>query len=513
VIETPQEIADRFGIRSIETLDPPQLDAELLEQIPYPFSKERLLLPIEDCGDRVVVAVADPLDLDSIDELRMRLGREIEICVCPADALSEAIDATYQQMGQSASDLLADLGEGGQLKGDEIASYDLLDDHGQAPIVKLLNRILAEGIKQGASDIHFEPLENDLRVRYRIDGVLQTRHTPSREYQGQLITRLKVISGLDIAEHRLPQDGRIRLRMGDRSIDFRVSTVPIANGERIVLRILDKGNIVLGLDRLGMDEASIALFRDFISLPEGIVLVTGPTGSGKTTTLYSAITDLSTDRVNIMTVEDPVEYKLPGIAQIAIRSKIGLTFAAGLRHILRQDPDIIMVGEIRDQETAEIAIQASLTGHLVFSTLHTNDAPSALTRLADMGIESYLLSSAVVGVVAQRLVRQLCPHCKQEAEADESEQKHLGEAATHYRAVGCPACFDTGYAGRCAIYEVMRVDAAIKQQIVQSADAVELRRIASERGMQGLFEQGKALVLEGKTSLAELLRVTRGSEQ
>lgn len=503
-------------MRSLDAIPPVHLPRELFQQLSYPFSKRNLLLPIDLEGERLVVATADPLNLDPIDELRMIVGCEVELVYCPAEQLIEAIDAIYQRHGATASDLLANLTEekrearGGDL---EIASYDLLDDSDHAPLVKLLNRILAEAIKQGASDIHFEPLENDLRVRYRIDGVLQTRHISGREHQSQLITRLKVISGLDIAEHRLPQDGRIRLRVGDREIDFRVSTVPVANGERIVLRILDKGNIVLGLDKLGMDPATLDLFRQFISLPEGIVLVTGPTGSGKTTTLYSAVSDLSTDQVNIMTVEDPVEYKLPGVAQIGIRSKIGLTFATGLRHILRQDPDIIMVGEIRDRETAEIAIQASLTGHLVFSTLHTNDAPSALTRLADMGIESYLLSSAVVGVVAQRLVRLLCLNCREAYEPDREERERLsllpGDPPI-YRPVGCPHCYGTGYKGRHPIYEVMVVDGAIKQRVGASADAVELRRLATAQGMRSLARQGSELVVRGMTSLAELLRVTRG---
>jgi general secretion pathway protein E len=316
---------------------------------------------------------------------------------------------------------------------------------------------------------------------------------------------------MDIAEHRLPQDGRIKLRHGGREIDFRVSTLPIVYGERIVLRILDKGNVLLGLDRMGLDEGALRDLRKLIQMPEGIVLVTGPTGSGKTTTLYSAIAEINDSETNIITVEDPVEYKIAGISQMNVNPRIELDFAKGLRHILRQDPDVIMIGEIRDRETAEIAIQASLTGHLVLSTLHTNDAPSALTRLADMGIEPYLLASSILGVVAQRLVRQICPFCKIAYSPSEKELSELGLSAhgSFYKGTGCPHCFETGYKGRHAIYELMAVSGKIKQQVLKSQDAQELRRVALAEGMKTLFEQGVALVCSGITTSAELLRVTR----
>lgn len=512
-----REVACQFGMEIIEEIPPIDLPSSIFDRISYAFAKRNLVLPIGERGDHLLIALADPFNLDAVEEVRLILQRPVTALYCQAELLVVAIDATYRDIGNTASDLLATMGDREEAgEEEEIGVYDLLDDRDHAPIVKLLNRILSEAIQQGVSDIHFEPLENDLRVRYRIDGVLQTRHQPAREYQSQLLSRVKVISGLDIAEHRLPQDGRIRLRLGDREVDFRVSTIPVSNGERIVLRILDKGNLSLSLSRIGMEPSALNSFRNFISLTEGIVLVTGPTGSGKTTTLYSAITDLATDQVNIMTIEDPVEYKLQGIAQIGVRPKIGLTFAAGLRHILRQDPDIIMIGEIRDRETAEIAIQAALTGHLVLSTLHTNDAPSALTRLVDMGIEPYLLSSSVVGVLAQRLVRTLCPLCREAYQPDPTELKCLslsGHTDPLYRVKGCAGCYGTGYRGRRGIYEVLPITHLIKQQITLSADALALRRLAIDQGMESLAQSGAKLVRDGATSIEEVLRVTRGIEE
>jgi general secretion pathway protein E len=454
--------------------------------IPHAFLNKHSLLPLREEGRALVVALSDPLDIESTEELRLLLKREIEPVYCPKELLLPALK-DYAQSGGTASELLAEMG--GEGAEEEVEVFDLVDSESAAPIVRLINRILTEAIEQGASDIHFEPLENDLRVRYRIDGVLQNRHAPPRAYQSQLMTRLKVMARLDIAEHRLPQDGRIKLRSGGREIDLRVSTLPVSGGERIVLRILDRGNIVIGLEKLGMPSDTLTALRRLTSLPEGILLVTGPTGSGKTTTLYSALTEIDSEAINIMTIEDPVEYKLSGVAQIGVRPKIGLTFAAGLRHILRQDPDVIMVGEIRDRETAEIAIQAALTGHLVLSTLHTNDAPSALTRLVDMGIEPYLLSSTVVGVLAQRLVRTLCQSCN---------------------GAGCLTCFNSGYKGRHGLYELMPITHPLKQQVLKSADASRLRQTAVKEGMQTLADNGQALIDAGITTREEVLRVTRG---
>ncbi len=514
-----KSMAEQFGMEIIEDLSCFRLPKEYYKKVSYSFAKKNLTLPIIEDQGTITVAVADPLNLEPLEELRLILDVKIKAIYSPKDCIMNAINEVYNQEHGAASQLIADLSDKNDDESNdgEILVYDLLDDSGyQAPIIKLLNLILTEAIQQGASDIHFEPLETGLRVRYRIDGILQNRHTPSPEFQTQLLTRIKVMAKLDIAEHRLPQDGRIKLRMGRREIDFRVSTVPISNGERIVLRILDRSNVILGLDRIGMIPEVFDEFKKLITLPEGVILVTGPTGSGKTTTLYSAISGLNNDETNVMTIEDPVEYHLKGIAQIAVHKKISLDFAAGLRHILRQDPDVIMIGEIRDSETAEIAIQASLTGHLVLSTLHTNDAPSAITRLVDMGVQPYLLSSSVCGVLAQRLVRRICPDCKIQYEPLDRELAALGlkrEALKNgkiSKGAGCSSCFNTGYKGRQGIYELMIVNNEIKKQIVKSPDAVELRRIALETGMISILTHGAELVKQDLTTVSEVLRVTRG---
>lgn len=498
--ENEERVAEQLGMPLYRDLTGMQLTRDIYEKVPYVFVKKHLLLPVAESDGAIIAAVADPLIVEPLEELRHMLGRPVRAAYSPKEIILQAIHECYNQEQGAASRLIADM-ETGDAADEDVEVYDLLNtSQHQGAIIRLLNLLLTEAIQQGASDIHFEPYENSLRVRYRIDGVLQNRHAPAHEYQGQLMTRIKVMAKMDIAERRLPQDGRIKLKMGQREIDFRVSTVPVSGGERIVLRILDKGNIILGLEKIGMPIATYEEFKRLINLPEGILLVTGPTGSGKTTTLYSGICGLNNDATNIMTIEDPVEYNLKGIAQIGVNSKINLDFARGLRHILRQDPDVIMIGEIRDVETAEIAVQSSLTGHLVMSTLHTNDAPSAITRLVDMGIEPYLLSSTIVGVLAQRLVRRICPDCKEP----------FGD---HYKGKGCNKCFGSGYKGRHGIYELMPVDHRIKTQIVKSPDAVELRRIATESGMSSLFQHGMELVRAGVTTLEEVMRVTRGYEE
>lgn len=517
-----ESLATQFGMPIYRDLTQYQLPRDFYKSVPYSFVKKHLVLPIQEENGIVTAAIADPLHLEPLEELRHMLNCRIKPIYSPKDTIMTAIHDRYEREHGAASQLMAHLEDSrDDAKGDgEVETYDLLDDNqGHAPIIKLINLILTEAIQQGASDIHFEPFENNLRVRYRIDGVLQNRHAPAQEFQTPLITRIKVMSKMDIAEHRLPQDGRIKLKMGRREIDFRVSTVPVSGGERIVLRILDKGNVILGLDKIGMMSKTFTEFRKLISLPEGVVLVTGPTGSGKTTTLYSAICELYNDETNIMTIEDPVEYNLKGIAQIGVHHKIKLDFATGLRHILRQDPDIIMIGEIRDVETAEIAIQASLTGHLVLSTLHTNDAPSAITRLVDMGIEPFLLSSTVVGIVAQRLVRRICPDCKEPYVPNENELQSIGltlDDLPHghiFHGKGCNSCYGSGYKGRHGIYELMTVNNEIRKQIVHSADAVQLRNLALETGMISLLAHGGDLVKEGITTVAEVLRVSRGVEE
>ncbi len=502
-----------LGIAVYPDLGAFQIDKQLTKKIPYSFAKKHLLLPVGEKGTSLLIATHDPFNLDAIEELRLIVNSEIETVFVPKQAIIAAIHEYYTQEGSSS-----DIAPGG--KKDDVDSiqeenhevYDLLNDSSElAPAVRLINFSIAEAIQQGASDIHFEPLENGLLIRYRIDGVLQNRLSPAHELQSQLLTRLKVMAKLDIAERRLPQDGRIKMRLGGKQIDFRVSTIPTVTGERIVLRILDKGNIVLGLNMIGMPEYILTAFRRAIDVPEGIILVTGPTGSGKTTTLYSAIIELQSEDTNIMTIEDPVEYRLKGIAQIGVHPKIGLTFAAGLRHILRQDPDIIMIGEIRDKETAEIAIQSALTGHLVFATLHANDAPSSIARLVDMGIEPYLISSCVIGALAQRLVRKICPACKCSyvPEADERTSFSLPVGTELFHGKGCNECSGSGYKGRHGIYEFMPLTPAIRKQLSHSPEATEICRVAIEQGMKTLRDHGKALAMQGGTTLAEILRVAK----
>lgn len=508
---TPEyELALSFNLPIFLELPTNFLSKDVYKHIPYHFAKEQLALPLKERNGSLLVALADPLNTQALEELRTLLPYPLKPAFAPKELLLQAIEQCYNQTEGTALQLIADLskkGDSAQEEG-EVNFDNLLDDRELAPIIKLLNVILSEAIQLGSSDIHFEPFENDLQVRYRIDGVLQKRHSPPKEYQSTLMTRLKVMAKLDIAEHRLPQDGRIKLLMGERSIDLRISTIPVAHGERIVLRILDKGNITLGLNFLGMPKSILHEFKQLIKYPEGIILVTGPTGSGKTTTLYSAISEIHNDEINIMTIEDPIEYKLPGIAQMNVNQKIKLDFATGLRHILRQDPDVILIGEIRDRETAEIAVQSSLTGHLVFSTLHTNDAPSAITRLVDMGIEPYLLSSSLIAVLAQRLVRHLCPNCKYPYTPTQDELQEIGlkEVETLYKSSGCTSCFHSGFRGRLGIYELMTLTSILKKAIIQKSDSNHLRELSSSRT---LLTHGRELVQSGLTTIPEILRILR----
>ncbi|MCI0382326.1 MAG: type II secretion system ATPase GspE [Chlamydiae bacterium] len=514
-----QETADRFGIEILEKISLFPFVVKKVHHVPYEFAKNKTLLPIDEKEGKLIVAICDPFDLESLEEVRLLTGKEVQEVLALKEEIEDAIEKCYRRKDQMAADLLANLKEIGQKEEIDQDQYDLLKEQfSSSPVIQILNAILIEAIEQGASDIHFEPMEADLSVRYRIDGVLQLRHLSLKEYQLQILTRIKVMARLDIAENRLPQDGRIKLKLGARQIDFRVSTIPIVFGERIVLRILDKSNVLLGLHKLGMNQQLLANLKKILHLSEGIILVTGPTGSGKTTTLYSCLAEINSSQINIMTIEDPVEYKLQGMAQIGVNQKIDLTFAKGLRHILRQDPDVIMIGEVRDRETAEIAIQASLTGHLVFTTLHTNDAPSALTRLVDMGIEPYLLSSSVIGVIAQRLVRCICTSCITSYLPSEAELVEIGikredlKDGQLFVGQGCQDCFGTGYKGRRGIYEFMSITHSIKHQLLKSADSGAIQSIALKNGMKTLRRDGSLLVVEGVTSSSELLRVTRGCE-
>lgn len=516
------EAVKRLGIDIEASYLTCNLPREIYQKIPYHFVTSHKILPYKEINHVLYVAMSDPFDLEPLEELKHMLERDLKPVYVPDEFLQAAIHESYNKETGATSELIARLATTSEeAAGEEdVAVYDLLSDPEHLPpIIRLLNLYLTEAIQQGASDIHFEPSEAGLKVRYRIDGVLQQRRAPAVDLQAQLLTRIKVMAKMDIAERRLPQDGRIKLKMGRREIDFRVSTVPIIDGERIVLRILDRSNVILGLDKLGMLSDVMEGLKKLIHLPEGIILVTGPTGSGKTTTLYSAISEIADEEVNIMTIEDPVEYNLKGIAQIGVQPKIKLDFATGLRHILRQDPDIIMIGEIRDVETANIAIQASLTGHLVLSTLHTNDAPSAVTRLVDMGVEPYLLTSSLVGVLAQRLVRRICFECKESYVPLDSELRSIGlerkdlHHAVLYRGKGCPVCYHSGYKGRHGIYELMLDNHLVKKQILTSPDAIDMRKVALATGMRSLLYHGAELVRQGISTVAEVLRATRGFEE
>jgi len=479
-------------------------------KLPYAFVKEFQILLLQEDEKEAFVAVTNTIDSDAVQEVGLLLNKPVVSFTIPSELLQAAINICYSKKKEQSLEKKQPVQV--DIKQQGVEDYDLLDEDHQDPVVQLLNKIILEAVQQGASDIHFEPKENNILIRYRIDGVLLDRYTPPIDYHMQISARLKVMAHLDIAEKRLPQDGRIKLKIGKKEIDFRISSIPVIYGERIVLRILDRGNLVLGLDALGLPADLLKTMKDLTQFPEGIILVTGPTGSGKTTTLYSALTHLNSNEMNIMTIEDPVEYKLSNISQIAVNPTIQLTFAKGLRHILRQDPDVIMIGEIRDAETATIAIQASLTGHLVMSTLHTNDAPSALTRLVDMGVEPYLLSSTVVGIIAQRLVRKICPKCKYAYAPKAEEKKRMKnhfQLETLYRGRGCEHCFGTGYKGRQGLYEILNISPQIKHQIVVNNDSNEIKRIAKEQGMKDLFSYGQKLVERGITSIEELFRVTR----
>ncbi len=505
---------DTFGLEVLQDLSHFSLIKEGSSPFPYSFVQKHKLIALHKTDEEELwVAMSDPLDLDALEEAKHLSGLHIKEFLASKELIEHAIQKCFGASGANLSRMIEDLkNEEGVKEEREISDgYDLLAAESEAPVVRILNALIIEAIGQRASDIHFEPTEEGLQVRYRIDGVLQYRHAPPRDLQNQILTRIKVLSRLDIAEQRLPQDGRIKLRVSDREIDFRVSSIPVVHGERIVLRILDKNQVLLGLSSIGMRDAMLHSFQRAIRCTEGIILVTGPTGSGKTTTLYSALCDIKSPEINIMTIEDPVEYKLSGMAQIGVNPRIKLDFGTGLRHILRQDPDVIMIGEIRDRETAEIAIQASLTGHLVISTLHTNDAPSAITRLVDMGIEPYLLSSSLIGVMAQRLVRRLCPHCKVAHECSGKESRGLFlKTSRVFHPSGCSLCFQTGYQGRAGIYEWMMVDHLIRQQLLKSADSSELKKIALEGGLSTVKREVEILVESGETSIAEALRVCRG---
>ena len=499
-----------------------EVDAELIKRMPINFAKQARILPLSVDGDAVALAVADPLDTTVLDHARMLLGRDIHPRIALASTIVDAINSVYDRATNEAEQLVDELHatDLDSLAQEIEEVKDLLNDEGdEAPIIRLINSVLFRAAKERASDIHIEPMERELLVRFRVDGVLQEIIKPPKRYQNAIIGRVKVMGQLNIAEKRLPQDGRIRIKLAGRDIDIRLSTIPTTYGERIVMRLLDKNTTLLDLTELGMASQMLAQMEHVIRRPHGIVLVTGPTGSGKTTTLYGALSRINTPDLNILTVEDPVEYQLKGIGQMAISPKIGLTFAQGLRSFLRQDPDVIMVGEIRDKETAEIAIQASLTGHLVFSTVHTNDAASAITRLVDMGVEPFLVASSLTAVLAQRLVRRVCPDCRVQYSPTDEELKELTlnrallkeryGVEKIYKAAGCPSCNQNGYRGRTGIYELLLVDDTVRQLALKNVDASTIKKAAMGHGMLTLLDDGARKIALGETTIAEVLSITQ----
>jgi general secretion pathway protein E len=529
-----QAVSDEMDIQFAEKIKADEVDTDLVAEIPISFAKANSLLPISETAEGIVVACANPFDLSSLDAVQAILRRPVVPMVVPGAAILDAINNVYERKGDSD-----ELGDKEGAEEEELT--DLIDAEDEAPIIRWVNSLFFEAVKRRASDIHIEPLERDVSVRYRVDGVLQEAKTAKKAFLASIISRVKILAKLNIAEKRLPQDGRIGLKVAGKSIDVRVSTVPTSQGERVVMRLLDKQSVLHDVSDLGFWPDHYYLFHDLIRRPHGIILVTGPTGSGKTTTLYAGLSQINTPDKNILTVEDPVEYDIEGIGQVHVNPKIDLTFAAGLRAFLRQDPDIIMVGEIRDRETAEIAVHASLTGHLVMSTIHTNDAPGALTRLVEMDIEPFLVASSLIGIQAQRLVRLLCPHCKELYEPHRDELEELafnlddpysvgkppkspvygaawrklrpipalsGDRFMLHRAVGCDECLGTGYRGRTGVYEMVMITDEIRLNVLKNADSNTIKRVAHEEGMISLRDDGIRKVVAGITTIEEVVRVT-----
>ena len=507
----------QFDIPFLPTLPAEDLKTEFTEKIPIQFLKKYKMVPVITSED-AFIAVNDPFLFQPLDDIQIILGSSgMKVALAPLSSILSVINIAYDMSRDSAEQVIEGMHEEDtDLIISEIEETgDLLEDTSDAPVIKLVNLMLSQAVKENASDIHIESTRNRVKIRYRVDGILYDKFSAPKHTQATLISRIKIMARMNIAEKRLPQDGRIEIRIADKNIDIRVSTIPTAFGERLVLRLLDKSNILLQISDLGMPEEMLKEFNKLIRLAHGNILVTGPTGSGKTTTLYAALTTINKPDINIITIEDPIEYQIEGISQIQVNSKIDLTFARGLRSIVRQDPDVILVGEIRDLETAEIAIQSALTGHLVFSTLHTNDAASAITRLIDMGIESFLVTSSVVAILAQRLVRVICSNCKEEYVPKEESLRNIGIAPEMlagkklYRGRGCPTCLNTGYHGRLGIFELMFLDDTIQSLILKSSDSNVIKHKAIEHGMITLRQDGAQKVMNGITTIEEIFRVTQ----
>ena len=509
-------LASEFSVPyvDLETSAPAK---EFLSTFPTRILMTHRLLPLSEQDGAVLVASCKLLDTTGFDELRLACGRELRLALAPEADIDRCLKSLLGVGADTVQSLVSEAGDAGVqvLDHDSDEDVDLAEAAEDASIITFVNQVLSEAIERRATDVHFEPFEDALRVRYRVDGILQEANIPPevRHFQAAIVSRLKILSHLDIAEKRLPQDGRIKLRVASREIDVRVSVIPMLHGEAVVLRLLDRSATLLGLEHLGMSPHDRRIIERVLELPHGIVLVTGPTGSGKTTTLYAGLSRINDIARKIITIEDPIEYHLRGINQIQVNEKAGLTFARGLRSILRHDPDVVLIGEIRDRETAEIAVQASLTGHLVFSTLHTNDAPGAMTRLVDMGIEPYLVTSSLEMVLAQRLVRLICKECKEPFVPPDVEalRADLGDQLPEvmYRGRGCRQCQGTGYRGRRGIFELMPLNEAIRVLILDRASAADIRKAAVRLGMQSLREDGLRLVRQGDTTLEEVLQATK----
>lgn len=515
-----QVFARHLGYEFKASLDGVPVPQSFVAKVPVQFARNYNLVAVDEVDGVVKVATCSPLEAHPMDDLAAMMGCEVDPVLSPRLEITTLLGRAYRHKADGVDEALADVAEDGNIAGlaDQIdEGEDVLDVANKAPIIKLVNTILFQALKMRASDVHFHPYPDRMQVRFRIDGILYDMDPIPRKALDAIISRVKVMGKMDIAERRLPQDGRATIKIGDGEVDVRISSVPTSQGERIVMRLLDKTTKVFRLEEIGLAPGNLAMMREYSNYSHGIILVTGPTGSGKTTTLYAAMAEVDTTEKNVLTIEDPVEYSLPGISQVQVNAKKGLTFAAGLRSFLRQDPDVMMVGEIRDLETAEVAIRAALTGHLVFSTVHTNDAPSTIQRMVDQGVEPYLVSSSLVLVIAQRLVRTICRHCHAFNPITPEEEAKLrkvgldpaqlgGQVA---RGRGCDECFQSGYAGRTAIYEFMPVDETLRTQIMNGATATQMKRSAVERGMITLREDGRLKILAGQTTADEVLRVTQ----
>ena len=520
-----------------------EFNTEFTQKLSIQFLKKHVMVPVKNLDElqtatghietvdaqpgpaatatihRSAILLNDPTLFQPIDDiLKILQWDDVSLILSTRESILSLINSAYDSSRDTAQQLVADMeGDGSDIISEIEETADLLDDTSDAPIIKLVNHIISQSVKSGASDIHIEPYQNSFKVRYRVDGILYDLLTPPKWMQSALLSRIKVMSKMNIAEKRLPQDGRFDVKIGDQSVDIRVSTIPITYGERIVLRLLNKSSTLLRLPDLGLKDEKLHQIEHLIHMSHGIILVTGPTGSGKTTTLYAILSKINSPDINIITIEDPVEYQLKGIGQIQVNSKIDLTFSRGLRSIVRQDPDVILIGEMRDQETADIGVQSALTGHLVFSTLHTNDSASAITRLVDIGVEPFLISSSVIAVIAQRLVRVLCGECKEPYHPDPETLQQIGNInnggadgpVTFYRAKGCPRCFGSGYKGRIGIYEIMVLNESLQSMILKSHDSHQIKKEAVRQGMTTLYDDGIQKVLEGTTTIEEVLRVTQ----